>query len=59
MFLWGSSTFGEYLKPTKIKKPSTLIEFSIGGFFGVAIDNKKNVYSWGNNNYGELGLGHF
>jgi alpha-tubulin suppressor-like RCC1 family protein len=52
LFLWGSGTFGEYLRPTKVKKPYPFIDLSIGGFFGAAIDNKHNVYSWGNNNSG-------
>jgi len=59
LFLWGSGTFGEYLRPTRIKKPYPFIDLSIGGFFGAAIDNKHSVYTWGNNNSGELGLGHF
>ena len=59
LFIWGSGTFGEHLLPHKIELEANnfFVEFSIGGFFGAAIDRYGKVYTWGNNTNGELGQG--
>jgi X-linked retinitis pigmentosa GTPase regulator len=61
LYIWGSGSFGELLKPKKIVMPSPINQVFIRGFFGVAVSNKNihKVYTWGNNTYGELGRGNF
>lgn len=37
----------------------SIVDISVGGTFGAAIDSKKNVWTWGNNASGERGLGDY
>ena len=58
LFLWGSGTFGQFLTPHRVKKirgETSLV--SIGDGFGVAMTEQGFLYSWGENNVGQLGSG--
>jgi X-linked retinitis pigmentosa GTPase regulator len=59
LYIWGSGSFGEFLKPKKISLPTPVNYIFIRGFFGVAAETNRyqRVYSWGSNSYGELGCG--
>lgn len=60
LFIWGSGSFGELLKPKKILLQHPLDQIYIRGFFGIAVSTKyQKVYTWGNNTYGELGRGNY
>jgi alpha-tubulin suppressor-like RCC1 family protein len=60
LYIWGSGSFGELLKPKKISLATPLDKLFIRGFFGVAISSRQQkVYAWGNNTYGELGRGNY
>ena len=56
LYLWGSGSFGEFLKPKKYVLPIPIKDIAIRGFFGLAIgQNSRNstyVYAWGNNSQG-------
>lgn len=58
LFVWGTGVFGEYLVPTRLSVTACK-EVSIGGNFGMALDVNGELYSWGANSNGELGLGDF
>lgn len=51
LYLWGSGSFGEYLRPKKYNLGVSLNQISITGFFGLAMGEGK-VFIWGNNTYG-------
>ena len=58
LFLWGSGAFGEFLTPHRIKKiKGETLQVSIGDGFGMALTKAGNVYSWGENQCGQLGTG--
>lgn len=59
LFVWGSGTFGEYLTPHKMYFQDKVKDVSIGGTFSVVYLQDRNVYSWGNNTNGELGVNDF
>ena len=61
LYIWGSGTFGELLRPKKFVLEYPVDEIYIRGFYGVAISNKgqKHFYVWGNNTFGELACGNF
>jgi len=60
VYVWGTGVFGEYLLPTQIRGfGNPIIDFGIGGCFGVFVDTEQKIYSWGSNASGELGLGDF
>lgn len=63
MYIWGSGSFGELLKPKKIILSVPIKDISIRGFFGLAIGEtsryENRIYTWGNNTFGELGLGNY
>ena len=53
LFIWGSGSFGELLKPRKIILETPLDKIFIRGFFGVGISSRlERFYAWGNNTYG-------
>ena len=59
LYIWGTGLFGEWLSPkliTEINKPR---DVNIAGSSGYAIDKEGNVWSWGSNGSGELGVGDF
>ena len=61
LYIWGSGSFGELLKPKKFVLPVPIKDIAIRGFFGLAIGQNSRsetyIYSWGNNTQGELGHG--
>ena len=58
LFLWGSGIFGEFLTPHRVKKIKEEVEsVSVGSSFGVALTARGLVYSWGENNVGQIGTG--
>eukprot|EP01022_Parablepharisma_sp_SALTPOND_P016056 TRINITY_DN2314_c3_g1_i1.p1 TRINITY_DN2314_c3_g1~~TRINITY_DN2314_c3_g1_i1.p1 ORF type:complete len:1094 (+),score=138.92 TRINITY_DN2314_c3_g1_i1:12288-15569(+) len=63
LFIWGTGVFGEFLSPTRFGRSTTFLapvkEISVGGSFGAAVDTEGNVYTWGSNTSGELGMGDF
>jgi alpha-tubulin suppressor-like RCC1 family protein len=63
LYIWGSGSFGELLKPKKYVLSIAIRDVAIRGFFGVAIGhtskNENRIYCWGNNTFGELGLGSY
>ena len=55
LYIWGSGSFGELLKPKKFVLPSGVDQIYIRGFYGVAVSSKRlehRIYVWGNNTYG-------
>ncbi|OMJ77661.1 hypothetical protein SteCoe_22701 [Stentor coeruleus] len=59
LFVWGTGLFGEWLTPKYINEVIKPIKVTVNCACGYAIDNEKNVWSWGSNTNGELGLGDF
>ncbi|CAG9317861.1 unnamed protein product [Blepharisma stoltei] len=59
LFIWGTGVFGEYLYPQRVTSIARFIDVSIGGSFGIAIGSNHELYAWGANSNGELGLGNF
>jgi len=65
LWVWGSHARSwdcidsEVCLPRKIPTDSPIIFVSCGLTHAVAIDIDYNLYSWGENNYGQLGLGDF
>lgn len=56
MYIWGTSSLGEFLTPHHIKLiAGEVSKVSIGTNFGVAIAKNGLLYSWGENNNGQLG----
>lgn len=60
LFLWGTGSFGEFLTPHRVKKiKGQTVSVSVGYGFGVALSNQGYLYSWGMNDFGQLGSGDF
>jgi X-linked retinitis pigmentosa GTPase regulator len=60
VYLWGAGPFGEWLVPTVFEGFNELIkDIQIGANFGAAVDHNGDVYAWGTNSNGELGLGDY
>ena len=57
--MWGTGEFGEFLKPKRLIFEEKIAAVSLGNGFGVVLDMNGKVYSWGNNQFGELGLGDY
>jgi X-linked retinitis pigmentosa GTPase regulator len=58
LFIWGTGVFGEYDIPM-LFGTFQAIDISVGSTFGVVLDANSNLYSWGTNSNGELGVGDF
>ena len=41
LYVWGSGSFGELLKPKKIVLPTPVDQIFIRGFFGVAVSSNR------------------
>ena len=60
LYIWGSGIFGEYLQPHKLGNFSLpIVDVSVGGCFGAAIDINHCIWTWGANSNGELGHGDY
>lgn len=60
VYIWGTSILGEFLTPKKLKVSSCpIIDAALGGSFALVMDSKGNIFSWGTNQNGELGLNDF
>ena len=60
LFLWGTGAFGDFLTPHRVKKiRGETVSVSVGQGFGVAISMQGFLYSWGENQNGELGAGDY
>lgn len=59
-YLWGTGTFGLCLTPRLVSfAPQPVVDVAVGGSFGAVLDAGKNVWTWGANTSGELGVGSF
>jgi X-linked retinitis pigmentosa GTPase regulator len=56
LYVWGTSSFGEYLVPTKVFFEAKVKDISIGNTFSVVALENMTLYTWGTNSNGELGL---
>ena len=57
VYIWGSGIFGEFLIPQCVTGINEAVYISIGGGFAAVIDKAGEVWTWGTNTGGELGLG--
>lgn len=57
VFVWGTGIFGEYVLPHKVMNRGK--EIAVGGNFTLVLDEQDNLFTWGNNLNGELGIGDF
>ena len=66
VYTFGSNTYGEagvnstanYVStPTLVQNMGNITELSMGSNHMIAVDSYGNVYTWGSNNCGQLGLG--
>jgi len=58
LYLWGSGILGEYLKPTPLESfQKPILDVEISSSQGMLIDIENEVYAWGTNASGELGVG--
>ncbi|HBF12765.1 MAG TPA: hypothetical protein DDW49_05160 [Deltaproteobacteria bacterium] len=65
---WGSNAYGElasspssykpFLSNPDVQFPNRLISLSGGVYYSTALDNQGIVWSWGRNDFGQLGLGY-
>lgn len=57
IYIWGSEAFGESLLPQKLNKlPASFKDIALGTAFGLAVDRLNQVWTWGSNASGELGI---
>jgi X-linked retinitis pigmentosa GTPase regulator len=59
VYVWGNSPGIDSLVPSKLQLPRGLVDLSVGLGFGAGIDSTFQVWTWGYNGNGELGLGDF
>lgn len=55
IYVWGTSTFGQFLAPEKSVSLSGVVDASIGRSSGAAVDRNGKVWTWGYNELGQLG----
>lgn len=55
LYFWGTGVFGTYLQPRMVLDKN-VVDVNIGGCFGMAQDMEGLLWTWGQNNSGELGL---
>ena len=56
IYVWGTSTFGQFLEPERSISLKGVIDASIGRSCGAAVDRNGKVWSWGYNEQAQLGL---
>jgi alpha-tubulin suppressor-like RCC1 family protein len=61
LFIWGPTTYGKFHEPQLLGLMTSekFSDLQIGSNFGVAVGRSGELYSWGNNVSGELGVGDF
>lgn len=60
LYIWGKGSFGEYSRPTRVAGLRVAIkDISVGSYSAGAIDYDGNVWTWGSNAKGQLGLGNY
>lgn len=58
--MWGSTPNGLFVRPEKVNGLEGLIsQVALGDDFIVILDKNNFLYTWGSNNFGQLGLGDF
>lgn len=55
IYVWGTSTFGQFLAPENSVSLSGVVDASIGRSSGAAVDKNGRVWTWGYNELGQLG----
>ena len=56
LYVWGKSKIGKFLSPYETESiGESMIEISIGHNFGAAVSESGRVWTWGNNEFGQLG----
>jgi alpha-tubulin suppressor-like RCC1 family protein len=56
IYVWGTSTFGQFLAPERSSSIEKVIDASIGRSSGAAVDRSGKVWTWGYNELAQLGL---
>jgi hypothetical protein len=56
IYVWGTSTFGQFLAPERSMSLTGVIDASIGRSSGAAVDRDGKVWTWGYNEQAQLGL---
>ncbi|KAL4992146.1 hypothetical protein BDW68DRAFT_173464 [Aspergillus falconensis] len=51
----GNGTPAQYKQPTKNTQLSDVVQVAAGGEHCIALSHDNKIYTWGNNNYGQLG----
>ena len=66
MYLWGNASFGIFETPHRVKTISSpVIAISVGDQFGACLaqaqekNGTQRLYTWGDNQLGQLGTGDF
>jgi alpha-tubulin suppressor-like RCC1 family protein len=69
LFSFGNNAYGQlgfgdnkkrnYPEEVTFFQNENILSISSGGDFSIAICESKKVFSWGNNSYGQLGIGGF
>ena len=58
MYIWGLGVFGEIFSPQLIQSLEEQVrDIAVGTSFTACIAENGQVWTWGTNNRGELGLG--
>ncbi|CAD8143123.1 unnamed protein product [Paramecium pentaurelia] len=55
LYIWGSGCFGTFSKPTLFL--NDIVDVKLNGTLGLGVDTQGQLYSWGSNVNGELGVG--
>lgn len=56
IYVWGTSTFGQFLAPERSASLQGVVDASIGRSSGAAVDKTGRVWTWGYNELAQLGL---
>ena len=56
IYVWGTSTFGQFLAPERSVSLNGIVDASIGRSSGAAVDRDGKVWTWGYNEQAQLGL---
>lgn len=60
MYIWGTECFGEFTIPHLVKSvKGRCKEVNLGKNFGTILTDNGDIYVWGHNNAGQLGMGDF